>query len=350
MTFRFLHPWLLLLLIPTIILVIVQYFRRPPALLVSSVDHFSGTKGTVKPKMGILVLPLFLEAIGLLCFIIATARPQSGKEVILDVSNGIDIALCLDVSGSMQYFDPEKSQSRTAIAEKINNGTLKPRIEIAKKELKRFIEKRPTDRLGLVVFATQPYQLCPLTIDKKLLVKRVETVSTDMLGDFNNGTGIAAPLTTAVQRLKNSPAKRRVIILFTDGAHNQHQQLTPLQAAEIAKEFNITIYTVGIGGPSALRIRSNFLFNRSTLEAAPYQFDEVLMKKLAEETGGQYFHVKNEESFKVVMDSIDELEKVEIKRPKYVNFKDLFPWFLYCGAFLVGTSFFLSKSVFMRMP
>ena len=349
MTFRFLHPWLLLLFIPTIILIIVQYFRRPPALVVSSVDHFSGSKGTVRPKLGRLAIPLVFEVLGLICLIVATARPQKGKEVIMNTTNGIDIALCLDVSKSMDYFDPGKSQSRRMVVEKINAGELKSRINIAKEELKRFIAKRPFDRLGLVVFASQPYQLCPLTLDKELMLKRVESVDTDMLGKYGGGTGIAAPLTTAVQRLKKSAAKRRVIILFTDGAHNQAQELTPFQAAQIAKEFNITIYTVGIGGKSALGIRSD-LFGRSSLVDAPYQFDEELMKKMSSETGGQYFHVKDKESFQEVMDSIDKLETVEINIPKYMNFKDLFPWFLYVGASLMGLAFIFSKTVFMRMP
>ena len=348
-SFRFMHPWLLLLLIPAIIVIIVQWRRRPPAVTVSNVEHFSGKKGSASPRKGWRNIGLLLEAIGLVLLIIAVARPQSGREVILDVSNGIDITLCLDISGSMEFIDPGSSQSMDMIVDKINSGVLKTRIEIAKKELARFIDKRPSDRIGIIVFAGQPYQLCPLTVDKELLNARIKEVNTNMLRQYSSSTGIAAPLTSAIQRLKKSPATRRVIILFTDGAHNQAQELTPVQAAEIAKQFNIIIHTVGIGSSSAVRV-TNDIFNRRRLQQTTAQFDEELMKKLAADTGGQYFHVEDKESFSEVMDSIDKLEKVEINKPRYMNYKDLFPWFLYSGIFLTGFAFLLSKTLWLRIP
>ena len=349
MIFRFYSPWLLLLIIPAIILFIVQWRRRPPALVVSSVNHFTGKEGSSRPKLGWLRLPLILEFIGILLLIFALARPQKGKETITSIKNGIDIAMCLDVSGSMEYFDPEESQSFKSIFDKINAGKLKPRIEVAKEEISRFVDKRPDDRLGLIVFASEPYQLCPLTFDKKLLQSSIEKAQIKMLGVYyNSGTGIAAPLATAIHRLKDSPAKRRVIILFTDGANNVDQKLTPVQAAELAAEFNITIYTVGIGSPSAVKVKT-FRQNVS-IKQAPYEFDEPLMKTLAETTKGKYFHVKSREGFAQVMDEIDKLEKVEIKQPKQTNFKDLFPMILYTGISLIGLSFLLNKTVMMRVP
>jgi Ca-activated chloride channel family protein len=348
--FRFVNPWLLLLMLPAIIAFILQLYKRPPSLVVSSVKHFSGSPGKTRPKNGILGIPLLLEFIGILILITALARPQSGKEVILDINNGIDIALCLDVSGSMEYFDPSQNESFNAIAEKINQGELKSRIDIAKEELTRFIERRPHDRLGLFVFAGQPYQLAPLTIDKKLLNERIKEVNTQMLGEFRGGTGIAAPLASAIQRLKDSPAKRRVIILFTDGANNQDQELTPLQAAELASEFNIIIHTVGIGSPNAVKISRHVFFNNATLTQAAYQFDEKLMSQLAEITKGQYFHVEDKESFTEVMDAIDKLERVELRRPRHMNYKDLFPALLYSGIAFIGLAFLLNKTIWLRMP
>ncbi|MCM8525214.1 MAG: VWA domain-containing protein [Lentisphaeraceae bacterium] len=353
MIFRFYSPWLLLLLIPALILFIIQWRRRPPALVVSSVGHFTGKEGSKSPKLGWLRLPLILEFIAIILLITALARPQKGRETITSVKNGIDIAMCLDVSGSMEYFDPEESQSFKAVFDKINEGKLKPRIDVAKEEISRFVEKRPDDRLGLIVFASQPYQLCPLTFDKKLLQKSIEKAEIKMLGVYYNaGTGIAAPLATAIHRLKDSPAKRRVVILFTDGANNVDQKLTPEQAAELAAEFNITIYTVGIGSPSAVKLTRTFPGFRNTvsLKQAPYEFDEQLMKNLAEKTNGKYFHVKSREGFSQVMDEIDSLEKVEIKQPKQMNFKDLFPALLYSGFCLLGLSFLLNKTVMMRVP
>lgn len=348
--FRFMNPWLLLLLIPAIITFIVQIYRRPPSIVVSSVDHFSGQKGTHKPKMGILGLPILLEFLGIVALIFAVARPQSGKEVVLDINNGIDIALCLDVSGSMEYYDPKKNDSFKAIAKQINDGELKSRIDIAKEELKRFIDKRPHDRLGVFVFASQPYQLAPLTIDKKLLNERIEDVNVYMLGEYRGGTGIAAPLASAIQRLKSSKAKRRVIILFTDGANNEKQGLTPVQAAELASEFNIIIHTVGIGSPNAVKISRHPFFNNASLTQAAYQFDEELMQKLAELTKGQYFHVEDRQSFTEVMDAIDKLEKVELQQPRHMNYKDLFPALLYSGIAMIGLAFFLNKTVWLRIP
>ena len=354
MIFRFYSPWLLLLIIPAIILFIIQWRRRPPALVVSSVSHFTGKEGSKTPKLGWLRIPLILEFIAILLLIVALARPQKGRETITSIKNGIDIAMCLDVSGSMEYFDPEESQSYKSIVDKINEGKLKPRIEVAKEEISRFVEKRPDDRMGLIVFASQPYQLCPLTFDKKLLQDRIEKAQIKMLGVYyNSGTGIAAPLATAIHRLKDSQAKRRVIILFTDGANNVDQKLTPEQAAELAAEFNITIYTVGIGSPSAVKLTNvrNGLFRNSTrLRQAPYEFDEPLMKSLADKTEGKYFHVTSREGFTQVMDEIDQLEKVEIKQPKQMNYKDLFPMLLYSGISLMGLAFLLNKTVMMRVP
>lgn len=351
--FRFYSPWLLLLLIPALILFFIQWRRSPAALVVSSVSHFTGQQGSESPKLGWLRLPLILEFIAILLLIFALARPQKGRETITSIKNGIDIAMCLDVSGSMEYYDPEESQSFRGIVEKINEGKLKPRIDVAKEEISRFIEKRPDDRLGLIVFASQPYQLCPLTFDKNLLQNSIEKAEIKMLGVYYNaGTGIAAPLATAIHRLKDSPAKRRVIILFTDGANNVDQKLTPAQAAELAAEFGITIYTVGIGSPSAVKLTRAFpgFRNNLSLKQAPYEFDEALMKNLADKTSGKYFHVKSREGFSQVMDEIDSLEKVEIKQPKQMNFKDLFPSLLYSGICLLGISFLLNKTVMMRMP
>ena len=354
MIFRFYSPWLLLLLIPALILLVVQWRRRPPALVVSNVSHFTGKSGSRLPKLGWMRLPLILEFIGIVLLITALARPQKGNEVITSIKNGIDIAMCLDVSGSMEYFDPAESQSFKSIVDKINDGKLKPRIEVAKEEITRFVEKRPDDRLGLIVFASQPYQLCPLTFDKELLKTSIEKAHIKMLGVYYNaGTGIASPLATAIQRLKDSPAKRRVIILFTDGANNVDQALTPEQAAELAAEFDITIYTVGIGSPSAVKlstVRSGMFRNTVSLKQAPYEFDEQLMKTLAGKTKGKYFHVTSPEGFSQVMDEIDQLEKIEIKQPKQMNFKDLFPSLLYSGICLLGLSFLLSKTLMMRVP
>ncbi len=350
MIFRFHEPWFFLLIIPAIILFFVQWRRRPPVLVVSSVKHFTGKAGTETPKLGWLRLPLILEFLAVILLIIALARPQKGNEVISTSKNGIDIAFCLDVSGSMEYFDPTESQSYNEISEKIVNRTLKPRIEIAKQEIANFIDKRLNDRLSLIVFANQPFQICPLTFDKDLIKKSLAKTQTNMLGQYyNNGTGIAAPLATAVQRMKDSPAKRKVIILFTDGANNVDQALTPMQAAELAAEFNIIIYTVGIGSPNAVVLARDF-FNNYALRKAPYEFNEELMKNMAKTTKGEYFHVADEGGFAEVMSQIDKLEKVEIKQLKQVNYKELYPLILYSGVFLLFLSYLLSKTIMMRLP
>ena len=349
MIFRFFSPWFFLLLIPALIALIVQLRRRPPSLIVSSVRHFTGDKGSFRPRLGWLQLPHFIEFIALCLLITALARPQKGREKFIDVSKGVDITFCLDVSGSMSFYDLEKTGTRQEIRRQIADGELKPRIEIAKEELSNFVEKRATDRLGLIVFATKPYQVCPQTIDKNLLIERIEKIDTDMLGQYNAGTGIAAPLASAVRRLKNAPAKRRIIILLTDGANNVDVDITPERAGELAKEFNITIYTIGIGSESAVRFGQDF-FGRKILENAPGEFDKKLMENLASTTGGKYFHVENRQNFKEILDEIDKLEKVEIKRPRSVNYKELYPWFLYSGVGLFALSFLLSKTILLRIP
>ena len=349
MLFRFFSPWFFLLLIPALIALIIQLRRRPPSLIVSSVQHFTGTKGTFRPRLGWLQLPHFIEFIGLALLIVALARPQKGREKFIDISKGVDITFCLDVSGSMAFYDLKQTGSRQEIRQLISSGELKPRIEIAKEELAKFVEKRATDRLGLIVFATKPYQVCPQTIDKTLLIERIEKIDTDMLGQYNGGTGIAAPLASAVRRLKKTPSKRRIIILLTDGANNVDVDITPERAGELAKEFNITIYTIGIGSDSAVRFGQD-IFGRKVLEQASGEFDKKLMQNLASTTGGKYFHVENRQDFQKILDEIDQLEKVEIKRPRSVNYKEMYPWFLYGGVSLFALSFLLRKTILLSIP
>ena len=275
---------MLLLYIPLIGLLLYALKRKNPTVIISSVKPFATGTGTKSFNLRSNI-PLILYAIATAILILALSRPQEGIEELKQRAEGIDIMLVIDVSGSMQSVDiPEKYTSGREVASAINSGKLKPRIDIAKEEIKKFIEKRPNDRIGLVAFAPLPYVACPPTLDHGWLFAHLERLQPGIIGD---STGIAGPITSAVNRLKSCDSKRKVVVLFTDGKNNVNAQITPLQAAKLAKTFDIITYTVGIGSKNAFIIQEGFMGKQ--LVPLKDEFDEKLLKDIAGTTGGRYF-------------------------------------------------------------
>lgn len=324
----FLNPeffWLFLVL-P---LLVVWYFfmqkKEKPTLKISSLKGFKGTVSLL-PKLKPALFALRLIALSAL--IVAMARPRS-----VDVSNktnstlGIDIVIASDVSGSMLAKD------------------LKPnRMEALKEVAASFVKERVNDRIGIVVYAAEAYTKTPVTSDKAVVLQAIEEIRYDNV--LQDGTGIGMGLATAVNRLKDSKAKSKVIILMTDGVNNAGF-LDPQTSAEIAADLGIKVYTIGIGTngnalfPYAIAPNGGFLF-----KMMPVQIDEKLMKKIAQKTGGKYFRATNNSGLEKIYSEINKLEKTKVDELKFVNYDEKYRPFVWLAGLLLLLELVLRKTIF----
>jgi Ca-activated chloride channel family protein len=325
-SFAYPEFFFLLLGIP---ILIYWYFQksknRQGTLMVSSVSNFAGTRSW---KNLFLHLPFLLRVLAICSLIIAMARPQLRNEQQLVNGQGIDIVLCLDISGSMlaQDFSPN-------------------RMEAAKNVASEFIDNRPADRIGLVIFSGESFTMCPLTTDRSVLKSQLYSVESGLLED---GTAIGSGLATGVERLKSSPSKSKVIILLTDGENNGGL-IDPNTAKEIAKSVGVRVYTVGVGtegfAPVPVQTPGGVVMQREKVS-----IDEKLLTQIATETGGKYFRAKDNESLRNIYTAIDKLEKskIEITTLKKFN-EEFFPFALAAAAFLL-LEYALRFTLFKKFP
>lgn len=343
---EFEYPWLLLLWIPYLLLLIYYWKRKEPSLTVPSIRPFQMASERVKSYY------IWRKAISFLCFaaaggclITALARPRTGLELIRSRADGIDIILAVDLSGSMKSMDIPGHISNTSLERMLRRDELKDRLTISKEEIAKFVEMRPNDRIGLIAFADRPYVICPPTLDHAFLLANLFRMQTSVIGEK---TGIAGPVASAVNRLKNSDAKSRIVVLFTDGENNVNQQITPMEAAKIANSFKITLYTVGIGSK-----RTVYPFE--TLGGKEYQFvegqfDEALLRKMAEETGGMYYHAADAKGMAAAMKEIDKLEKTSSEQPVLMRWKEYYDVLALLAAILMVAGAFLKNTLSFRYP
>ena len=346
--FRFALPWFLLLYLPYAVLLVMALRKRLPTIRIPWARPFKEANpgGRLHAATGI---PFFLHAIGVALLIFALARPQKGIELLKQKAEGIDIMLAIDLSGSMEAIDiPNNGKFKIMkdVKDALQSGELKERIEIAKEEIRKFIERRPNDRIGLIAFAPLPYVACPPTLDHAWLFAHLDNLQAGIIGD---ATGIAGPIASAVHRLKDSKAKRKVVVLFTDGSNNVDARITPRQAAKLAKTFNVVIYTVGIGSPNAYVIRHD-PFRGQVLLQLGSQFDEKLLKDIASITGGRYYPAADSKGLEKAMREIDKMEKTSQEQPIYVDYSELGPKFVLAGLILILLAFFLENTSALRIP
>lgn len=341
----FAYPWLLLLFIPYAAILYIGWMRRGPSIAVSDLEQFHAAGGPARLNWRKLI-PFEFFALGGAAMIFALARPRLGIEEIRPVSEGVDIMIAIDLSPSMEAYDPPERISESGLRKLIENGELKNRVETAKDEIARFIEERPNDRIGLIAFAAQPYVVSPPTIDHAFLLANMNRLTTGQIGD---GTGIAGPIASAVNRLKDSKAKSRILVLFTDGSNTVNGQISPRDAGKLAEAFDITVYTVGIGSPSAM-IPVQSLLGGVVWQRYPNEFDEPLLKDLAEMTGGKYYRAADAKGMAQAMDEINKLEKTSMEQPVLINWRELYPYFCWfaLGAVLLGAVF--HQTVCLRLP
>lgn len=340
--FVFANPYILLFLL-LLAGVLFLYWKKPlPTLIFPSLLPFRKAAGGKSPFPFRKFLPFFFYALGSVLLILALARPRSGMEEIKRRTEGVDIMIALDLSTSMSAYDLPEGLSREEGAKAISNGSLLNRLETAKKEIRNFILARPNDRIGLIAFAPMPYVACPPTLDHPWLLAHLQNLTLGMVGD---GTGIAGPIASAVKRLQDSDSKRKVLVLFTDGRNNIQARLTPLQAAESADTLGVTIYTVGIGSGNAAVVRQGFFGN--SLQMVQGEFDEPLLKALAEKTKGVYYHASDAAAMQEAMKEIDRLEKTPAEQEIHIDWAEYYPILslLALGSLMAG---FLLENTFCR--
>lgn len=344
-----------------------------PVLIADYIYNLKKRKSTIKfPALGIAkkasstyrvkfrhVVPA-LRFLALICFIIALARPQKGVEVEYTSTDGVDIMLTLDVSGSMAILDMLTNSERMKLGVLNAERILKSgqfwnysRLGYAKTVIADFIQKRTTDRIGLSVFAGNSFTQCPLTSDYGTLLEILSVVNDSTAS--GNGTAIGDGLMSSLARLEKSEAKSRVVILLTDGRDNA-SLVPPLQAAEVAKALGVKVYTVGVGKRkgTVLAFQQNPWTGEISWgerEIQPEEgIDEEMLKNVAAKTGGRFYRAENKEELKNIYDEIDQLEKTEIQTVAYSRYSEKFyPWLL-AGALLILLELLLANTRFVRIP
>ena len=326
----FLHPHLLwlLLLLPVLLLIYVLWRRKQQASLRMPSLHFlDGIGGGVRVYLRHSVFALRLLALGLI--IIALARPQSSSSWSEDRVEGIDIMLTMHISTSMLAMDFQPN-----------------RVEAAKEVAMRFVANRPNDNIGLVVFAGESFTACPLTQDHATLINRLRSMTPGIIEDQ---TAIGSGIATAIGRLKESKAKSKVIILLTDGANNTGN-ISPKMAADLAKTFGISIYTIGVGsgaGEAPYPIETPF---GTVVRNMPVDLDEPTMRQIAEISGGAYFRATDNESLSAIYKKIDQLEKTKLSTRNYHTTYEEFFIFVLVAALLLLIEFVLRSTLFRTNP
>jgi Ca-activated chloride channel homolog len=246
------------------------------------------------------VIPQVLNVLALILLVVALARPITSRDIDQRYSEGIDIMMVLDVSGSMETLDLSPKNSR---------------LEIAKETATDFINGRSYDRIGMVVFAEDAFSYAPLTLDYSLLKQQIESINSDMMP--KEGTAMGSAISVGVNRLKESSTPSKMMILITDGASNRGQ-IDPITAAGLAKRHNIKIYTIGVGKKE---FQQNSIFGSQTVKS---DLDEPTMEKIAEMTGGKFFRSTDKRSMGTIFDNISKMEKVEIQETHYREENDLY--------------------------
>ena len=291
--------------------------------VVKSVEKFSRKK---KYRHLPFILRLLAISLLILCF----ARPQSSHTEEEVITEGVDIVLALDISSSMlaEDFKP-------------NN-----RLEAAKLVAKDFIKGRKNDRIGMVVFAAKSFTQCPLTLDYGILLNFIDEVESGMIED---GTAIGMAIANAANRLRDSKAKSKIVILLTDGQNNKGQ-LDPITAAKVAQAFDIRIYTVGVGKRgTALYPVDDPIFGKRYVQM-PVQIDEKTLKAIAKITKGSYYRATDKESLDKIFQEIDQLEKTKIEIKQFSRFKELFSTYLFMALGLIVVEIVLTNTKFRKIP
>jgi len=319
--------WLLLLLIPAAAYYIYRTLQGAAAIRFSSVAGLMHAPRTIRYYLR--HLPFLLRMASLALLIVALARPQSSRHNTRTSAEGIDIVLALDVSGSMlaRDFRPD-------------------RLEAAKEVAGSFVSDRYGDRIGLVVFAGEAFTQSPLTADQSTLLTLLGRVRSGLIED---GTAIGNGLATAINRLRESDAKSKVVILLTDGVNNRGE-IAPEMAAEIASRQGIRVYTIGVGSRGTAPTPAIDMFGNMTFVQAEVEIDEEMLRRIAESTGGRYFRATDEAKLRAIYDEINRLEKSRVEISEYTTYTEEYEKWALAGLLLLVVEYLLRTLVLKRIP
>lgn len=326
-------PWILILIpVAAAVLLFSIKGERQPALRFSTGSLLSGLKPTLKLRLlrGII----FLRMLAVFLIISAMARPQLMLQESRIETEGIDIVLAVDTSTSMLAEDFELG------------GKRENRLEVVRDVVKNFISNRKSDRMGIVAFAAHAYTVAPLTLDYGWLMQNLERVKIGMIED---GTAIGSGLSTALNRLKDSEAKGKVVILLTDGRNNAGR-ISPLTAADAARALNIKVYTIGAGTDGLAPYPAKDFFGNTVYRQVKIEIDEDTLKKIAQKTKALYYRATDTKSLRNIYDEIDRIEKTPIEEKGYTEYKELFHLFLIPALVLLLMEFILKNTVLRRIP
>ena len=326
----FAHPnilWALLVLVPLAAYYVWRVLWGGATIDISTVEGVSRAPKTVRYYLR--HLPFVLRCGALLLIIIALARPQTAEENTVTDAEGIDIVMAIDVSTSMlaRDFRPD-------------------RITAAKKVAAEFAAGRPADRIGLVVFAGESLTQSPLTTDKTTVQTLLGRIRSGIIED---GTAIGNGLATSINRLRESEAKSKVIILLTDGVNNRGQ-ISPLTAAQIASDYGIRVYTIGVGKRGMADYPVKDMFGNDRVVQMEVEIDEDILRNIARETGGQYFRATDNNSLKAIYDEIDQLEKSKVEVTQYTVLHEEYLFYVLAALLLSGLEFLLNALILNRLP
>lgn len=328
------NPWALFLIL---IIPMLAYLKGKKggtaAFLYSSVNLILPWHEKTRNTAGFIFNNLRWLTLGLA--IIGLSQPRLSESETTLSASGIDIVVALDMSGSMEAMDFRL------------RGADVSRFDMAKEVLKQFIQKRPSDRIGLVAFGGRPYLVSPLTLDHDFLFQNLDRLELGTVKEQN--TAIGSAIMAALARLKDVQAKSKIIILMTDGQNNAGKVM-PLTAAEAAKALNVKIYTIGVGKRGDSYVLRRDFFGRVVKVPQPVDIDEDTLKKIADLTGGKYYRADDTERFRQIYNEIDKLEKTEVVVKKYVKHHELFKIFTLAAMYCLLAEIVLSQTIFKRIP
>jgi Ca-activated chloride channel family protein len=330
------HPYFLLLLL---LLPLVAWLKgkqgQPPAFVYSSVQLVRGILNISQTRSGAFLAALRWLTLAVL--LIALAQPRLTRSETKITASGVDIVVALDMSGSMASEDFEVGRQRLS------------RLAMAKEVLKKFIDKRPNDRIGIVAFATQAYIASPLTLDHDFLLQNLARLELGTIDDTR--TAIGSAFSTAINRLRELKSKSKIVILMTDGQNNAGK-VAPLTVAEAAQTLGVKVYTIGVGsrGEAPMPAGRNPFTGQVVYRMMPVDIDEDTLQKIAKMTGGNYYRADNAQKFQAIYAEIDKLEKTEAEVKKFAHHDELFAWLIPPGLGLLLLEVLLLHTVWRRLP
>ncbi len=324
----------ILLLIPIVIPAVWFWHRRqrPAALRFPSVNILPQQK--ISWRLRLRQVPFLLRLIAIVCFLTAWAGPRLVSRYSEVKTEGIDIVLALDISGSM------------AAEDFMVKGKRVNRLDVVKDVVKDFIAARRNDRIGIVAFSREAYTVSPLTTDQHWLLMNLDRLR---LGLIEDGTAIGSGIASSLLRLQNSKAKSRIIILLTDGVNNAGKIL-PLEAAAMAEAVDIKVYTIGVGSKGLVPFPVQDIWGRKHYQNVQIDIDEEVLRAIAQKTGAAYFSADNTQALREIYQEIDRMERTEVEQSGYLEYQEMFIFFLIAGLIFLIIEIALRETLFLALP